>query len=57
MSNNRIGGVIPTPLRQELFTAEDIARLDGLGEVQWTGSAEPLSTPEAIALLEGCAVG
>ena len=53
----RIGVVIPTKLREQLFATEDIARLDALGEVIWTDSPTHLTTAQAIALLQGCEVG
>ena len=42
MDKTKIGGIIPTPLRQELYMAVDIKRLDGLGDLEWTWS--PLSS-------------
>ena len=57
MGTVKIGGVIPTPLRGQIFTREDLRRLEGLGEVRWTDSAQALSMAEAVAILDGCAVG
>jgi phosphoglycerate dehydrogenase-like enzyme len=53
----RIGVVIPTPLRAQLFAPADIARLNELGAVSWTESAQQLSVEEAIELLVDCAIG
>ena len=57
MGEIKIAGLIPTPLRQLLFTAEDMERLAGLGQVRWNESAEQMPTVEAIELLQKCAVG
>ena len=57
MGETKIGGLIPTELRQLLFTPEDMERLAGMGEVRWNESAEQMSTIEAIELLQGCTVG
>ena len=57
MGETKIGGLIPTELRQLLFTPEDMVRLAGMGEVRWNESAEQMSTIEAIELLQGCTVG
>lgn len=57
MSGHRIGVVIHTSLRDLLFSEEDRARLDSLGEVVRTESREPISVGEAIELLAGCEVG
>jgi len=53
----KIGVVIPKPNRDQLFSAEDQARLEGLGAVSWSESSEQLSVQEAGALLAGCEVG
>jgi phosphoglycerate dehydrogenase-like enzyme len=53
----KIGVVIHRPLRESLFTTADWARLHELGEVVATDSAEPISSAEAIALLQDCEVG
>ena len=50
MGETIIGGLIPTELRQLLFTPEDMERLAGMGEVRWNESAEQMSTIEAIEL-------
>ena len=57
MGKTKIGGLIPTKLRQLLFTPEDMQRLDDSGAMRWSESAQQLSTPEAIALLADCSVG
>lgn len=53
----KIGGVIPTPLRGEIFFEKDLARLEGLGEVRWTESADNISTTEAVEILQDCTIG
>ena len=53
----RIGVVIHQPLRTQLFSAADAARLESLGTVQWTESDEPLSVAEAIEVLHDCDIG
>ena len=37
----KIGVVIHTKLLNQIFTPEDLARLDTLGEVVWTDSPDP----------------
>ena len=57
MSRTRIGVVIHTSLRDRLFSQEDQARLNALGDVTWTDSVDPISVEEACALLADCEVG
>ena len=57
MGRAKIGVVIHLPLREELFSPEDKARLEALGEVVWTDSPAPLTVEEAIARLADCEVG
>ncbi len=59
MSVNRpkIGVVIHTNLRDRIFTKEDMARLNQLGEVRWTESPDPISLQAACELLQDCEVG
>jgi len=57
MSPARIGVVIHTKLRDALFTREDQARLDGLGEVVWTDSPGPIDVARAGRILSDCQVG
>ena len=56
-SGKRVGVIIPTGLRRDLFRAADEERLNRLAEVTWTDSAENLTVPEAVDLLSGCRVG
>lgn len=53
----KIGVVIHTSLRRNLFSSADAARLEKRGEVRWTDSPEPLSDAAAAALLADCDVG
>ena len=57
MSRAKIGVVIHTALRELLFTPEDCARLNALGEVAWTDSLEPVTVSQARKILHGCKVG
>lgn len=57
MSGYKIGVVIHTGLRDLLFSEEDRARLESLGDVVWADSHEPISVDEAIEILAGCEVG
>ncbi|MGC9453415.1 MAG: hydroxyacid dehydrogenase [Phycisphaerae bacterium] len=57
MPECKIGVVIHTKLRDQLFTKEDMERLEWLGEVVWTGSPDPLPVDQAVALLSDCDVG
>lgn len=54
MDRARIGVVIHRKLRETLFSAEDQARLNGLGEVLCTESDDPISTSAACDLLKDC---
>ena len=53
----RIGVVIHTRLRDQLFSPEDKARLEKLGLVRWTDSPDPLSDQAAADILADCTVG
>ena len=53
----KIGVIIPTELRGDLFHPEDVERLDRLGEVSWTDASKQLSTATAIDLLAEDAAG
>ncbi len=53
----RIGVVIHTSLCDKLFSPEDRARLERLGEVRWTRSPDPIDDAAAADLLAGCRVG
>jgi len=57
MSRPRIGIVIHTKLRDQLFAPEDLERLHTLGEVRATDSPTPLSVEDACALLADCEIG
>ncbi|MFP3937985.1 MAG: phosphoglycerate dehydrogenase, partial [Phycisphaerae bacterium] len=57
MAECKIGVVIHTKLRDQLFTKEDMERLERLGEVVWTGSPEPLPADQAVTILSDCDVG
>ena len=47
MGKTKIGGIIPTPLRQELYMAVDIKGLDGLGDLATSATADyQLNWPE-----------
>lgn len=56
-SVKRVGVIIPTRLRRDLFRAADEERLNRLADVTWTDSEENLTAPEAIDLLSECHVG
>lgn len=53
----RVGVIIPTGLRRDLFQAADEERLNGLADITWSDSAENLTVPEAVDLLSECHVG
>ena len=53
----KIGVVIHTDLRDQLFSPEDRSRLEGLGEVRWTDSPKPISVESAIELVRDADVG
>lgn len=53
----RIGVVIHTVLAEVLFSPEDRARLERLGEVRWTGARGPIDDAAAIEILQGCRIG
>ena len=57
MNGTRIGVVIHTKLRDSLFTDKDRARLNGLGDVRWTDSREPITREAAAELLADCEIG
>ncbi|MHC5054267.1 MAG: hydroxyacid dehydrogenase [Planctomycetota bacterium] len=56
MAKPKIGVVIHTPLRRELFSDSDWARLGELGDVVATESEKPVSADEAVAILRDCEV-
>jgi phosphoglycerate dehydrogenase-like enzyme len=51
MSPPRIGVIVHQPLRDALFSREDRDRLNAMGTVRWTDSAQPLTTLQAIETL------
>lgn len=51
MSQVKIGVLLHTPLREELFREADRRRLDALGEVAWCESADPLDDSSAVEIL------
>jgi phosphoglycerate dehydrogenase-like enzyme len=57
MSRPKIGVVIHTELRQQLFSPSDVERMNSLGEVVWTDSPKPITVAQACQLLAGCEVG
>jgi len=57
MRRCKIGVVIHTKLRDQVFAKEDMARLDRLGEVTWTDSPDAISVRQAIEILKDCEVG
>lgn len=57
MSHAKIGVVIHTDLRHQLFRPEDWEWLQTLGEVVATDSPTPISADAACDLLTNCAVG
>ncbi len=57
MPSARIGVVIHTPLRNQLFSAEDQTRLERAGSVAWADAERPLTVDAARALLAGCSIG
>lgn len=57
MQKVKIGVVIHTNLREQLFTSEDWVRLQSLGEVIATDSPTPISTEAACELLNECEIG
>ncbi len=57
MAQTRIGVIVHVPLRQQLFSPEDQARLNALGQVTWASSEKPLTIDEACGLLRDCEVG
>ncbi|KPK82556.1 MAG: phosphoglycerate dehydrogenase [Phycisphaerae bacterium SM23_33] len=52
-----MGVVIHTRLRDRLFAPEDMVRLNGLGEVVWTESPEPITVGQACEILADCEIG
>jgi phosphoglycerate dehydrogenase-like enzyme len=56
MENPRIGVMIEKPLRDRLFTASDMQRLNRLGDVAWTESETPLTQEQAMELLADCRI-
>lgn len=57
MRNIKIGVVIHTALREQIFTHEDWSRLQNLGEVVATESRTPITAEAACEILKGCEVG
>lgn len=57
MAESKIGVVIHTDLRRELFSDEDCARLNSLGKVVWTESSGPISNEEAVEMLRDADIG
>ena len=56
MSKAKIGVVIEVPLRERLFSPEDVARLNGLGEVTWTDKVTKLTDEEMCDILRDCEI-
>ena len=52
----KIGVIIHTPLRDQLFTPADQNRLNALGDVTWTTSPTPLKTEAASEILRDCQI-
>lgn len=50
----KIGVIVPSPLREQLFSVADIARLNKTGDVRWCESA--LNEEEAVAFLQDCEI-
>ena len=57
MAKPKIGVVIHTELRDQLFSKEDTERLNGLGKVVLTDSPKPITVQQACELLRDCEVG
>ena len=57
MAHTRIGVVIHTDLRHQLFCPQDWERLQTLGEVTATDSPTPITVDAACALLADCEIG
>jgi phosphoglycerate dehydrogenase-like enzyme len=57
MAKPGIGVVIHTKLREGLFSKEDMARLEELGEVTWTEAPDKVSIEDAAAILADCEIG
>lgn len=54
MNKPKIGVVIEVPLREKLFSPEDVARLNRLGNVVWTDKATKLDEDDLCRLLKDC---
>lgn len=54
MNRPKIGVVVEVPLREKLFSAEDMARLEALGDVVWTDRTGKLTDDEMIGVLKDC---
>lgn len=54
MSRPKIGVVIEVPLREKLFSPEDVARLNALGDVTWTDKTTKLTEEDMCRLLRDC---
>lgn len=57
MGRTRIGVVIHTSLRDRVFSQQDQARLNELGDVTWTDAPDPISVEAAGRILADCEVG
>ena len=57
MERAKIGVIIHTTLRDRIFRAVEMARLDQLGDVTWTDAPDPISLEAAGAILADCDVG
>lgn len=57
MSKTKVGVTIPVEARANLFSPEDVERLNGMAHVIWTDSSEQLSVQAAIELLADCEIG
>ncbi|HLK55154.1 MAG TPA: hydroxyacid dehydrogenase [Chthonomonadaceae bacterium] len=57
MPGPKIGVVIHTTLRDQIFTPADIERLNALGDVRYTDAPTPLTVEAACHLLQDCEVG
>ena len=57
MSKPKVGVTLPVGARTNLFSPEDVERLNGIANVIWTDSSEQLSVQAAIELLADCEIG
>lgn len=56
MTHAEVGVLIPQPLLNQLFSREDIARLESKATVRWHRGDRAPSIEEAVDLLQGCKV-